>query len=139
MPLDLGPQRTLAHVAAQRPFELDHRRLHAAFVQLNALDRVALAAVPVLRGEALDRALRYLAKAGVVAEEGLDHQLRAAHPIQRRFEGVGDLAVAGRRARRAHDGRADGGFWVVDSHTCGSGRPALKLRPSGTAAPRYCR
>ena len=50
--------------------------------------------MPVAIRKALDRAPGDLAKAGVVAQEGLDHQLRTAHAIQRGFEGVGDLPVA---------------------------------------------
>src|ERR1700686_994949 len=138
MSLDFGPQRALAHVLAQRAFELSHRRPHAPFVEFYTLDCILLAAIPVALGETTDRPPRHFPKAGVVAQEGFDHQLCAAHPVQRRFESVGNLAVTGRRARRAHDGRTDGGFRVIDTHTCGSGRSA-GLRPSGTAAPRYCR
>ena len=47
VPLDVGPQRPVAYVLAQRDFEIGHCGLHAPFVQLDALDRVLVAAGPV--------------------------------------------------------------------------------------------
>ena len=101
MPLDLGPQRR-----ADRAFSPSaHLQLATVACMQRSYSSMRSTASCWLpcQSRAAKRSIArrvICAKAGVVAQEGLDHQLRAAHAIQRGFEGVGDLPVRGHGAGR---------------------------------------
>jgi hypothetical protein len=74
---DRHPQGPILRAVGQPQPELSDRDVDPAIVQIDALDGVALAALPVTRFEALRRAPRDGAEVGVVAGECLGQVLRA--------------------------------------------------------------